>query len=227
MTMTHPSPQIDYYKSATSPVAEATLTLSDMIEGVRSGEFDEKITKLRLALSAGDDDGYSLAKRNPPAVSISGCCDGKRGKAVAESRFTHSGFLQLDFDACDNIGWSVDEIVEILQAEPRIVAAFVSPSGHGVKGIARIPADSATHLGAFIAARNFFRGHNLVIDEACKDPGRLCFVSHDPGAWIDLEREAVFESLWQTPSLSCLPLRWQPSPRARARGASRSMARSS
>ena len=187
------APQLDYFKSATSTAAEGTLTLEQLIEGIQSGEFESKIKKLRETLAAGDDDGYSLAKRNLPAVSISGCCDGKRGKAVAEGRFTHSGFLQLDFDAADNIGWEVEEIVHILQADPRMVAAFVSPSGHGVKGIARIPADAQTHLGSFIAARKFFKSHNLVIDEACKDPGRLCFVSHDPAAWIDLERTATFE----------------------------------
>ena len=31
------------------------------------------------------------------------------------------------------------------------------------------------------------------MDEACKDPVRLMFVSHDPGAWIDLDRTAMFE----------------------------------
>ena len=200
MTITHPSPQIDYYKSATSTTAEGSLTLEQFIEGVQSGEFESQITTLRKRLADGDTDGYGAAKRNLPAVSVSGYCDGKRGKAVAEGRFHPSGYLQLDFDAGDNIGWTVEEIVEILRAESRIVAAFISPSGKGVKGIARIPADSSTHLGAFIAARVFFKGHNLVIDEACKDPGRLCFVSHDPGAWIDLERAAMFE-----PALDAAP----------------------
>ncbi len=190
-----PHPEIDFYSSATASTATATTTLTDLIDAIRSDEFAAKISQLRSTLAAGDDDGYAVAKKDLQAVSISGTAEGKRAKAIEEGRFTHSGFLQLDFDAADNVGWEVEEIDEILQAEPRIVAAFVSPSGHGVKGIARIPVCSTRdeHVAAFAAARNHFRAHNLTIDEACKDPVRLMFVSHDPGAWLDLDRTAVFE----------------------------------
>ncbi len=188
-------PTIDYYQSATSPSAMATTTLEDLIAAIRSDEFATKINRLRSTLASGNDDAYSLAKKDLQAVSISGSCEGRRAKAIEEGRFNHSGFLQLDFDAADNVGWEVEEIVEILRAEPRIVAAFVSPSGAGVKGIARIPicTTKEEHVAAFVAARNHFRAHNLTIDEACKDPVRLMFVSHDPGAWVDLDRTAMFE----------------------------------
>jgi len=194
-------PEIDFYASATASTAMATTTLTDLIEAIRSDEFAAKIARLRLTLAAGDDDGYAVAKKDLQAVSISGTAEGKRAKAIEEGRFSHSGYLQLDFDAADNVGWTVEEIVEILQAEPRIVAAFVSPSGHGVKGIARIPVCQTRdeHVAAFAAARNHFRAHNLTIDEACKDPVRLMFVSHDTNAWIDLDRSAVFEPVIGTP----------------------------
>ncbi len=201
MTTTMQHPEIDFYSSATASTAMATTTLTDLIDAIRSDEFATKIAKLRSTLSAGDDDGYAVAKKDLQAVSISGTAEGKRAKAIEEGRFSHSGYLQLDFDAADNVGWTVEEIVEILQAEPRIVAAFVSPSGHGVKGIARIPVCSTRdeHVAAFAAARNHFRAHNLTIDEACKDPVRLMFVSHDTNAWIDLDRTAVFEPVIGTP----------------------------
>ncbi len=195
MTMTPESPAIDFYASATSPKASATTTLEDLIDAIKSDEFKAKISKLRSTLAAGDDDGYAVAKKDLQAVSISGTCDGKRAAAVEEGRFTHSGFLQLDFDAADNIGWEVEEIVHILQGESRIVAAFVSPSGEGVKGIARIAVckTKEEHAACFAAARNHFLKFNLEIDRATKDPVRLMFVSHDPKAWLDLTRTAAFE----------------------------------
>lgn len=195
MQTLHKDPTIDFYSSATSTSAMATTTLTDLIAAIQSDEFAAKIAKLRSSLAAGLEDAYSAAKRELQAVSISGTCKGRRAKAIEEGRFEHSGLLQLDFDAADNAGWTVDEIVEILRAEPRIVAAFISPSGAGVKGIARIPIckTKEQHVAAFVSARNFFRSHNLTIDEACKDPVRLMFVSHDAGAWIDLERTAIFE----------------------------------
>jgi len=213
MTLTMPdSPAIDFYSSATSPKASATTTLEDLIEAIQGDEFAAKVAKLRAALAAGDDNRYAVAKKDLQAVSVSGTCDGKRANAIQEGRFTHSGFLQLDFDAVDNIGWTVDEIVHILQGESRIVAAFISPSGHGVKGIARIPVCQTKdeHAAAFAAARNHFRQHNLVIDEACKDPGRLMFVSHDPNAWIDLTRTAAFEFADMTPDLPPAPAKPEP-----------------
>ena len=202
-TMQHP--QIDFYSSATASTATATTTLSDLIDAIRSDEFANKIARLRSTLAAGDDDGYAVAKKDLQAVSISGTAEGKRAKAIEEGRFTHSGFLQLDFDAADNVGWEVEEIVQMLRAEPRIVAAFVSPSGYGVKGIARIPVCKTKdeHVAAFAAARNHFRAHNLTIDEACKDPVRLMFVSHDPGAWLDLDRTAVFEPVAAAANGTC------------------------
>jgi len=196
-------PTLDFYSSATSPNAMAKTNLQDLIEAIQGDEFAAKIAKLRSTLAAGNDDAYSVAKKDLQAVSISGSCTGRRAKAIEEGRFAHSGLLQLDFDAADNAGWEVDEIVEILRAEPRIVAAFVSPSGAGVKGIARIPVckTKEEHVAAFVAARNHFRQHNLTIDEACKDPVRLMFISHDPNAWIDLDRTAMFEPATSEPEL--------------------------
>jgi len=186
-------PLLSYYEAANAPEPAGAATLTAFIEAIQSDENKKTITRLRERLAAKDEDGYAKAKRTLPAVSISGKTTGRRAKSHEEGRFDHSGFMQIDLDGKDNVGWTVNEMRDILRAEPRIVAAFVSPSGDGVKGIARIPADVATHLGSFIAARNFFAQHKLKVDEACKDPGRLCFVSWDTEAWVDLGRTAVFE----------------------------------
>jgi hypothetical protein len=186
-------PLISYYRSAQAPESSGSATLTAFIEAIRSDEYRKTVALLRERLTAADEDGYAKAKRQLPAVSISGKSNGRRAKSHDEGRFDHAGYLQIDLDGKDNVGWTVDEMRDILRAEPRIVAAFVSPSGDGVKGIARIPASVDTHLGAFLAARDFFAQHKLKVDEACKDPGRLCFVSWDPDAWIDLTRTAVFD----------------------------------
>jgi hypothetical protein len=192
-TPDHETPLISYYTNRRAPESAGATTLEDFIAAIRGDEYKATITKLRDRLAAGDEDGYAEAKGQLPAVSISGKSTGRRMKSHEQGRFIHSGFLQIDLDGKDNVGWTVDEMRDILRAEPRIVAAFVSPSGDGVKGIARIPASVDTHLPSFIAARDHFAKHKLTVDEACKDPGRLCFVSWDPDAWVDLERTAEFE----------------------------------
>jgi hypothetical protein len=116
-----------------------------------------------------------------------------RATAPEQGRFTHSGLLQIDLDAKDNIGWSVEEMRDLLARDPRMVAVFVSASGEGVKGVARIPADASTHRACFLAAEAHFKSMNLVIDPACKDPVRLCFISHDPRAWLRMDTDEMFE----------------------------------
>lgn len=183
MPSSHLTSPLDYYQNAEGWKATNTCTLPDLIEAIREGTFAERVAEVRAFMAAGDKPSADLVKKLLPAVSLSGGVIGRRRAAVAEGRFQHSGLLQIDLDAKDNPGWSVDEMRTALQADPHIVAGFVTPSGEGVKGIARIPADAGTHKAAFLAAETHFAAANLTIDKSCKDPVRLCFVSHDPDAW--------------------------------------------
>lgn len=192
---------LDYYPHAKAPRPTHEVTLLDWIDAVRSDEFADPIAEIRARFAAGDEVAVDELKKKLPAVSISGSLTkGGRKQAADQGRFNHSGLLQIDLDGKDNIGWTVEEMTEILQNDPRIVGGYVSAKGNGVKGFARIAADVSTHLGSFLAAEAHFEKLNLVIDASVKDECRLCFVSHDPDAWIDLERTAVFEPLAdQTP----------------------------
>jgi hypothetical protein len=186
-------PAIDYYKNAEGWRPTNETTLGDLIDAIRSDEFAATVAEVREFIALGDKAAADNLKKTLPAVSLSGCVTGRRRAAVAEGRFTHSGLLQIDLDGKDNIGWSLDEMREILQADPRMVAVFVTPSGEGIKGVARIPADPSTHKSAFLAAEAHFKTLNIQIDPSCKDPVRLCFVSHDPDAWLRLDTDAMFE----------------------------------
>lgn len=186
-------PTIDWYPHAEAARPSNETTLHDLIEGIRGDTFAKAVAEIRALVAAGDKKTADTLKKKLPAVSISGCVTGRRARAAQEGRFTHSGLLQIDLDAKDNIGWTVEEMREALQADPRMVAVFVSASGEGVKGIARIAPDVATHKAAFLAAEAHFKSLKLRIDGACKDPVRLCFVSHDPLAWLRFDTNERFE----------------------------------
>lgn len=188
-------PVIDYYENAEGWKPTATCSLADLIDGIRGNDFAERVEEVRELLAKGQKANSDMVKKGLPAVSLSGCITGRRKAAVQEGRFEHSGLLQIDLDAKDNVGWTLDEMREILQADPRMVAVFRSPSGAGIKGVARIPKDAANHKAAFLAAEAHFRKLNLVIDASCKDPVRLCFVSHDPAAWLRMDTEEMFEPI--------------------------------
>jgi hypothetical protein len=183
-TDTIQAPYFDYYENAEGWQATATVTLHDLIDGIRSDEYAAKVSKIRGLTEVGEKNAANALKKTLPAVSLSGTVTGRRKSAVADGRFVHSGLLQIDLDAKDNPDWTIEQMVEVLKADPHIIAGFRSPSGEGVKGIACIPADATTHKAAFLTAEAHFAALGLSIDKSCKDPVRLCFVSHDPQAWI-------------------------------------------
>jgi hypothetical protein len=186
-------PSIDYYTNAEAWKPSATCTLADLIDGIRGDEYADTVAQVRALIDQGDKPAADIIKKTLPAVSLSGCITGRRKAAVNEGRFQHSGLLQIDLDAKDNPGWTVHEMREVLQADPRMVAVFITPSGQGVKGVARIPTDAANHKAAFLAAEAYFKTINLKIDASCKDPVRLCFVSHDPDAWLRMDTDEEFK----------------------------------
>jgi len=176
--------EIDYYSSASAWSANATVDLVDLIDAIRSDEFAPRVLSIRQHIADGHKLEAENLKRALPCVSLSGCVVGKRKKASEEGRFNHSGLLQIDLDAKDNAGWSIAEMRRVLMEDPHIVAVFISPSGAGVKGIARIEANPSLHKNSFMAAEQYFAQKGLTIDQSCKDPIRLCFVSYDPTAWL-------------------------------------------
>lgn len=90
----------------------------------------------------------------------------------------HSGLLQIDID---NVGGhQVENLRDRIGDDRHILAAWVSPSGQGVKAIMRIPVNIERHRAAFEAAEDYMReNYGMTIDPACKDIARLCYVSHD------------------------------------------------
>jgi hypothetical protein len=82
----------------------------------------------------------------------------------------------------------VADLRDRIGEDKHILAAWISPSGDGVKAIMRIPASAEGHKAAFAAAAEYMRDtYATVIDKACSDVGRLCFVSHDPALVVNLD----------------------------------------
>ena len=174
-------------------VPSQEITAREFVRRIREGYYAEAVDRVRAALT---EDEKDMAKKNLPAVQISGCVtEGKRGQAIQEGRFKHSGLIQLDLDAADLNSSSPQEAREILGADPHVVSAFVSPSGTGAKGIFRIkPCRTVEeHKAEFLAVEKYiFKTYGFKIDPATKDAGRLCFASDDPDAtWQPLAVEFV------------------------------------
>jgi hypothetical protein len=73
-----------------------------------------------------------------------------------------------------------------LLSSPYLFALSLSPTGYGLKAVVRVPADASKHAGSFRAVQQHVRKLcGVEIDEACKDPARLCFLSYDPDIYVN------------------------------------------
>jgi putative DNA primase/helicase len=155
--------------SSTKP---ADGKLKPLLEAIRNGQYERQINRLRNLLKDGKKEEYDRDKKNLPAVTISG----KFSKRNANGLLDHSGIMQIDIDKVENPAELRDKLIQ----DKHICAAFISPSGKGVKALILITADHTKHKAAFIAAENHLQAYyDVQIDKSCKDVGRLCFVSYD------------------------------------------------
>ena len=150
------------------------VTLRTLLEAVRNGRYASHIERLRETLRR-DRAAYDQQKRTLPAFCMS-------GTALSRTQpDQHSGLIQVDLD---DVGRALADIRERLESDKHVAFAFVSPSGNGLK--AAVAIDGQRHQESFHAVEEYFlEEYGVQIDEKCKDPLRLCFVSNDPTLWIN------------------------------------------
>lgn len=160
---------------ATSNAITGHTTPADAIADIKSGKWAKQIAALRSA--TGDD--RDRQKKLLPAFLWAGKFNSRKNEGVQ----TFSGLLCADIDKCpDRVG----ELHDLARSDPHAAAAFVSPSGTGIKIVFSVPvaADLKDHQRNFAAVRAHVASHYAAqVDEAAKDVARLCFASYDPFAF--------------------------------------------
>lgn len=157
------------------------VPLSEMLDGIKGIAWKGQVKRLRA--KGREAVGYDDDKKKLPAFILSGTTNGGH---KAANVIEHSGLLQIDVDKVGEA--AAPDLRDRLGEDRHILAAWISPSGDGVKAIMRIPASVAGHKAAFAAAADYMREtHAIEIDKQCSDVGRLCFVSHDPALVVNLE----------------------------------------
>jgi hypothetical protein len=184
--------QVSYVENASSTETK-DVSIGKIIDAIRSGgkRLHGQITQIRNRFEAELDIGgdYKKAKeavdplkKELPGILWSGQFS-SRERPVAEKLMAHQGRLCADLDSLKS---ELAEIRKKLEASPHVEVLFRSPSGDGLKAVLRVPADPSKHLASFRAVQKHLRELTGVeIDEACKDVGRLCFMSCDPEIYVN------------------------------------------
>jgi len=115
-------------------------------------------------------------KKKLPSWSYSGVFEGRKNASCTES----SGLMVLDFDDID-VSYAKNE----LKNRDYILATWESPSGNGVKALAKISPTTKDEEYKQIYKQIEYDLKYLNIDDKCKDISRACFESYDPEIYIN------------------------------------------
>lgn len=159
--------------SATS-TACSDITPADALSEITGDKHAAAILAIRDAVDLGLDDQAATLKRKLPGLLWCGQFS-KRAAAGLQAR---SGFIVADLDDIDD----PRGLREVMMFDDHVFAAFISPSGKGLKVVFRCDAD-ADHASCFLSMETHLRArYGMTPDPSGKDVSRLCFVSHDPDA---------------------------------------------
>lgn len=170
-----------------------TITLKDLITSIKKPDagLERMIRRVREAVArhGRDSDVVKTLKKQLPAVSIGGTFRQRSGQALIK----HSGLLVIDLDEIGS-----DEVIEELSGRLMgggdignhfVAACFRSPTGTGLKVIfcVRGVTSPDSHRSVYRKIANWIKAEHDIsvsLDTSGSDVSRLCFMSHDPMAWI-------------------------------------------
>jgi len=163
------------------------VEVQKVLEQIKKGFWEKQIDDIQYHINNGDTEQAYELKLKLPAFTISATYKDKRKKENVES---YSGLLHLDYDKLDNI----QDVKSKIISNPYTYAAFVSPSGKGLKVLVKCDNDLSTHTYAFNALKQYYdKLLGVQSDKSVKDILRLCFVSYDPDLYLNEDAE-VFDS---------------------------------
>jgi hypothetical protein len=178
-----------------------TLPLATALDAIITGAYRGAIVACRRLCATSGEDAYRAAKNRLPQWTFGGTFAPTRAK---DHLTQHSGLCHADIDHLASLA----ETKRALIGDPHVVYCFTSPRGDGLKYGVRIPVVAGDEAykeawGALAAAH--LQAYGVTWDPSGKDICRLCFVSWDPGCYVNLDAE-VYPVSPMVPPVMATPL---------------------
>jgi hypothetical protein len=156
------------------------ITVEQALERIRLGRSRDKVEEIR---NSTDKAKIDELKKQLPCILFSV----SKTKMVINRKdneshrddvcvVEHSGYFALDFDKC-----SVKLKMDQLKKDPYIAAAWLSPTGTGVRAIVKCPPSVENHSLYYTA----FLDRYPELDPTSRNISRICFESYDPNLYIN------------------------------------------
>jgi len=153
--------------------------LANILTDIKSGKYRGPVGYIRKCLQENKLESYEKAKKGLLAFTPSGQFHGGRNQDTLKK---YSGIIVLDFDKLtpDQLKSCRESVVD----DPHTLAAFISPSGNGLKAFVQTNATPESHKDQFLKVQAYYEKlTGLQIDKSGKDYTRLCFMSFDPDTY--------------------------------------------
>jgi len=162
--------KITFLKSIYKPTEVEIITLNQALVRIMKGESALKVEKYRKT-------GEEKIKHNLPAMLF----NGEFSAAYDKELIKGSGVAILDFD---DVG-QIKELQDNLGKIDYIICSWISPSGRGIKALARIPVveTGRQYTSHFLALLEDLKASGLDVSDSksAHDVSRKCFESFDWG----------------------------------------------
>ena len=155
------------------------ITVSQALARIKQGKSKSKVEEIRTCL---DKERGNELKKNLPSICFSG--EFKQDRRD-EDLIKHSLYIVLDFDMVNDCVLKRTQ----LSKYSFVKAAWISPSGNGVKCLVKIK-DGKNHKEHFKALQDLFPE----VDKSGINISRVCYESYDPDIFIR-EDEVAFDKI--------------------------------
>ena len=186
------TPAVTLFTGFRNPVEDKPLL--SVLEDIRQGVYRKEVEQLREYVLQNNPEKADAAKSKLLAFTPSATFEGGRKPEYFKQ---YSGFIHLDFDKLppEILEEKFRQITQI----PFTYACFRSPSGNGIKVFIRVSSDMLHHTEMYVQVLTWYENElGIKADEKCKDLPRLCFMSYDPGTFINTASK-VFEYHQEAP----------------------------
>lgn len=180
------------FKNFTVPVEKKSLLLIG--KDIISDKYKTEVEEIRNLIAQGNKEAANEKKKTLLAFTPSAVFSEKRQMPYLEM---YSGFVHLDFDKLTMIALKIT--FEAICKIPYTALCFISPSGNGLKVFVEVNTGLEHHDIAYLQVQKYYEdalGFNA--DPSCKDVTRLCFMSHDPNAYRNIQNEKFMVALPQS-----------------------------
>ena len=155
-------------------------------------EIKTQIRQLRM-LQTLDQKKYAILKKQLPYI----VCSIFKPAFRRKTNFAHVSYFILDLDHLSDKGIILNNLKETIITDKRVLVAFESPGGDGLKIMFRLREkcyDEVKYSMFYkIFAKEFAEQYKIqqVIDTVTSDVTRACFISHDPSTYYNPDNEEI------------------------------------